>query len=232
MRKFILGTLLTITAFALIACSGDKKSENKSEKESEVKEESNDNVNSDEENEELIEDDNEVDDESIINDTSLEGKKISELYDLGFKYSGYGGNGDGYEVYLRKTEVEDAIKNTVQALEGMKVKDFVDSGLYGSISYMGMDDEYIFSSYIGSINFSFELDESSEIMKLYEDEVFVDVEDMEEFNEKTLNNVKFDYVEYIAILEKSANDILESDDFEEEMIDDCIVEKCYYESAS
>ena len=58
----------------------------------------------------------------------------------------------------------------------------------------------------------------------------MDVEDIEEFQEKTLTNVKFDYMEYIAVLEESANSILESDDFEEEMIDDCIVEKCYYQS--
>ncbi|MBQ3545901.1 MAG: hypothetical protein IJA34_13115 [Lachnospiraceae bacterium] len=54
----------------------------------------------------------------------------------------------------------------------MKVKDFIDSDLYGDISYTGFNGEYFFSSYIGGINFSFELDESSEIMALYEDEFF------------------------------------------------------------
>lgn len=235
MKKFIVGTLLTLTAFSLIACSGDKKSEKKSEKESEVKEEIVEDVGSGDDSEELIGDFDEeisddVSDENYVEDTSLKGKKLSELYDLGFEYGGYSGNGEVYEIYLRKTDVEEDIKKIVQDLEGMKVKDFIDSGLYGDIACIGFDDEYFFSSYIGGINFSFELDESSEIMALYEDEFFVDVEDIEEFQEKTLTNVKFDYIEYIAVLEESANSIIESDDFEEEMIDDCIIEKCYYQS--
>lgn len=56
MKKFIVATLLTLTAFSLIACSGDKKSEKKSEKESEVKEEIVEDVGSGDDSDEIIED--------------------------------------------------------------------------------------------------------------------------------------------------------------------------------
>ena len=55
---------------------------------------------------------------------------------------------------------------------------------------------------------------------------------IQEFQDKTITSVTFDYMEYIAVLEESANEIIESDDFEENMIDDCMVKKCYYKSAS
>lgn len=244
MKKLLIGTLLTLTAFSLLACSGNKKSEKKSEKESEVKQETVDNSKPDEpieDSDEEIKDEpifnedseDEVSDGNTTDDTSYVGKKLSELYDAGFEYSGYGGNGDIYEIYLNKIEVEDeSIKKIVADLEGMKVKDFIDSGLYGDISYMGFGDQYIFSSYIGGINFSFDLDESVEIMALYEDDPFMDVEDMEEFYEKTLTNVSFDYIEYIVVLEENVDDIINSDNFEEDMLNDCIVKKCYYKSAS
>ena len=100
MRKFIVGILLTLTAFLLIACSGDKKSEKKSEKESEVKEEV---VSGEDDMEEIIGEfgegiEEKVNDENNVEDTSLQGKKLSEIYAAGFEYNGCGGDGIRHEV--------------------------------------------------------------------------------------------------------------------------------------
>lgn len=227
MKKIIYGVLVTLTAISLIACSGDKKSEKKSEKESEVKEEVKQNKDSDIEGDYEIDMDSYSEYDDYIEDESVKGKKFSELYDEGYNYTGYSGFGGSYEFYLEKSEVDDEIKSKVEDLEGMTVKEFINSDFYEDISYIGINGEYTFTSNIGGVYFSFELDGSAEIMALYDDE-FVDVEDMEELYDKELTNVSVDYMEYILILDESANEIVDSDDFEEEMLDDCTVVKCCY----
>lgn len=228
MKKIIYGVVVTLTAFSLMACSGDKKSDSKETTTKEV------------ETEEFNEfgfsmDTSDDENYKVVEDEDVKGKKFSELIAAGYKYTGYvcGGMDDEKECVISVTKADGENEEEMLAnYEGMTVEEFANDDFTDSISYISVDGgSYTFSSYIGGVNFTFEIEDADEIMKKYEDEVFLDIEYVEEFADKKISGIELKEIEYSVLLDESAVDIVSSEDFSEEMLSDCIVEKCYYKTA-
>ncbi len=254
-KKIMCAFLITTTMLSFAACADDSNSTEDEKEETKVTE----NVTKDETDEEtedsveetedstdttleLTADDlsilfnNGEDTENRVNVQDMTGKTFAELLDSGYDYMGYAGWGDEYTFLVTTENVDATAKDVVKKLEGKTVKELTDKDL--SIGYYSFgDSDYTYTTKIGDVEFSFDIEGASEIVDKYNDEdPFADVEDMEELYDKKISNVEFVSITYTLKFDDSfdVDNFKNGDDFEldnpEEQLKDCVVAEIYYNS--
>lgn len=222
--KKLLTTILAIGLIASMTACGGKKNESKSSNETkgnETKQTTEINVNVPEPTE---------DGEVIIND--LAGKTLAEAMDMGYDLVGYTGLGDYIELDLESEAIDSNVEKVKKSIEGMTVAEMVEK--YDiSIGYMGFNGEYTFLADVGSIEFSFDLENGVTAIEAHEDESFFDLETAEEIQNDKLENLKVECIYLVAELDDaSCVKLNELDDYDsdiiEEMKDEIVLSKVYY----
>ncbi len=215
MKKLVCSLLIGASAICLTACGNSTTSEesNSNDKSSVTSENPSGSI--------------EVGEDGYVHVNDLTGKTLGDLLDNGYDYSGYMSVDSECYVYISSEEIDDATIEIIKQLEGLTVQDLLDKDV--DISYMSINDVYSYSTSLGSITVSFDIDGGAEVMKQYEDVDFADIEDMVELHDKAISNVSFNYVDYTVILDNAVNE-LDIDLFDaEEQLKDFSVVDCYYE---
>lgn len=176
-------------------------------------------------------------DENSIEISELKGKRLCEVIKEGYNYTCYmNANGIHCLCFEKKNVDDERVNKILEELGNMTVKEYIESkyfeDFFGEIDFEKSGNDYIFSSNIGGVYFSFSLDDCSEIISQYKDDTFATADEMEELYDKKMLNVTLDHIECYMILDESANEFFELEDFEFGMISDCTVDKMYYKILS
>jgi len=220
-RKFkniLFSSLVVVAMLSFTACSKDDNKSTQSTTETAMTEENN------------VE---EMETEADSNKNSYEdmvGKTVSDAMAAGYTYQGYMGLNGEYDFYFSSEEIAPEIKEAVEELEGANMQTLIDKDI--SLGYVGMNGEYTFTGSWDSVEISFKIEGSSDVMEKYKDESFLDIEDIEEFKEMSVSDVKISSIKYTAKLDESVNQIVESEDFgfdtAENMLKDCVITEFGY----
>jgi len=234
MKKLLIMLLTMLMMVSVVACSS--KEDDKEKTEDTTKATSGNKETEDKDDEKEDEKDDEKDDvvaedgEVIISE--LSSKTLQEAIDAGYDYSGYAAFGDDIELYLQTDKVDDSIEKAKESIEGKTIAQLREE--YDiSLGYMGFNDEYTFSFEIGSVSYSFDLENGVEAIKAHEDEDFFDLEEAEELQNDVVLNLEVTYVNIYATLDaESIKKLNALDDFDREKIEDMaeelVLEKVYY----
>ena len=162
----------------------------------------------------------------------LTGKTLADIIDSGYKFTGYMTINDTIQLNLQSYTTDSNIDELKKSIEDMTVSELINA--YDvSIGYTGFNGEYIFSTNIGSVSFSFDLVNGVKALEAHEDEMFYDLEEAEEIQNDKLENLSIEYITLTVDLDKASNDkLIELDDLNtdivEEMAKDIVCSKVYY----
>ena len=249
-KKIICAFLITTTMLSFAACSGDEGNSNEeateaivatektTEEETEESTEDSTGLGSDFTEEDLaeflknLEAETKKEEENLVYTEDMVGKTFAELLDNGYEYIGYSGMGEEYSFLVTTDTANDEATAIVEKLDGKTVKDLVDEDL--SIGYIGMGGQYIFSTTIGDMEFSFDIDGAADIVERYkEEDSFADIEDMTELYDIQISNVEFTKTTYTLKFDDSfdASQFKKGDNFKlddpEEQLKDFVVKELY-----
>ncbi len=145
-------------------------------------------------------------DRTVIEEMS--GKTLAELVENGYDINGYFSFGDSITVNVsNKDFTDDAITSMIDSLNGKTVKELVEE--YDvSIGYMGVNDDYLFTSYIGSVGIQFDVENGAKAIKAHEEETFFDLEEAEEIQSDILENIKITDLSFDVKLDDASNQML------------------------
>jgi hypothetical protein len=145
-------------------------------------------------------------DRTVIEEMS--GKTLAELVENGYDINGYFSFGDSITVNVsNKDFTDDAITSMIDSLNGKTVKELVEE--YDvSIGYMGFNDDYLFTSYIGSVGIQFDIENGAKAIKAHEEETFFDLEEAEEIQSDILENIKITDLSFDVKLDDASNQML------------------------
>ncbi len=145
-------------------------------------------------------------DRTVIEEMS--GKTLAELVENGYDINGYFSFGDSITVNVsNKDFTNDAITSMIDSLNGKTVKELVEE--YDvSIGYMGVNDDYLFTSYIGSVEIQFDIENGAKAIKAHEEETFFNLEEAEEIQSDILENIKITNLSFDVKLDDASNQML------------------------
>lgn len=226
--KKLLTIILTLgLLISMTACSSETKEVHKAENSNKKPNASNftedDTTNK---NDEVTTEDGEI----IIKE--LSDKTLDEAIDAGYDLSGYASIGDTTQLFLQSSKIDDNVTELKKSIEGMTVSELVDK--YDvSIGYSGFNGEYIFTIDIGSVCFSFDLENGVKALEAHEDESFFDLEEADEIQNDKLKNISVEYINITADLDDTSNKkVSELEDIDtdiiESMKDEIVISKAYY----
>lgn len=240
MKKLLIMLLTMLMMVSVVACSSkedDKEKTDDTTKTTSDSKESEDKNSKDEDKDEETDDKEDEKDDVVAEDgeviiSELSSKTLQEVIDAGYDYAGYAAFGDDIELYLQTDKVDDSIEKAKESIEGKTIAQLREE--YDiSLGYMGFNDEYTFSFDIGSVSYSFDLENGVEAIKAHEDEDFFDLEEAEELQNDVVLNLEITYVNIYATLDAESIEKLNAlDDFDKEIIEDMaeelVLEKVYY----
>ncbi len=173
-----------------------------------------------------------VDDGDVVME-EYTGKTLGELIDNGYKYTGHASSDDHVEILLRGKVANETIEQLQNDIEGLTVAELVDE--YDmTFGHSGVDGVYTFYMYIGSVEFSCDLENGVETLKAHDDEMLFDLEEADEVQDKVPENITFSSVSLnVEVDAASATKLLELEDIEKETIlemqDEIVLSKVYFE---
>lgn len=215
--KKVLATVLTLTLLiCMVGCSSDKDNKDKSKENPTTTTPTADNTSGD----------------GLVTVESLAGKTLQEAIDAGYSYGGYSSMGSDIELMLISTESSPEAEQLLSQIKDKTVAELV-AEYDISLGYSGWEDEYTFSTSIGSVNFEFELENGVAALKAHDSESFFDLEKAEEVQNDKLNNIKITYTYLTATLDTESDKKLKDlEDFDsdvvEEMASELVIRNAFF----
>lgn len=176
----------------------------------------------------------------------LTGKTLKQAMDAGYDYNGcsYGGVGGKmvFDIALKSHDMDANIQNLLNEVSTKTVAQLKEK--YGFSFFMTYDQWEVpdkFSTKIGSVVFSYDLEKGKQALKEYEESHRWDISDCECIQNDKLLNVKVEYIELYAVADekyyKAADEADEASPFitfQEELMkfaDEMVLKRVYYEVA-
>ncbi len=156
-------------------------------------------------------------DKTVIEEMS--GKTLTELVDNGYEINGYYSIGDSITINVsNKDYTDDTITSMIESLNGKTVKELVEEHDV-RIGYIGFNDNYLFTSYIGSVEIQFDIENGAKAIEAHKEETFFDLEEAEEIQSDILENIKINNFTFDVKLDDASNQMLsEAEDWDTDYI--------------
>ncbi|MBE5964840.1 MAG: hypothetical protein E7252_07955 [Lachnospira sp.] len=137
--------------------------------------------------------------EDTVSMTDMKNRTLQEAIDAGYDFNGYSRSGEELVLSFSKVYTDDKINAIKENLAKLTVSQFAEK-YDEEIYYNIWGSTHDFSTTIGGIHVSFDLDNGTAAVDAHKDESFFDYADATEVKNDKLKNVTVDSVDFLAVL--------------------------------
>lgn len=172
--------------------------------------------------------------EVVIED--MNGKTLQDAINSGYNFYGYHCSDGQYQLNLYRTTGDEHTEKLISDIQGKTVAQMRKKYSGFSINLFKWGDNFEnhrFSSYLGTVEIQYDIDNGIRADKLHDNESFFDLEEAEEVQNDVLKNIKLLGIEFYADIDSESNkklnekDELSVDDVRN-MAGEIVLTKVYY----
>lgn len=238
MKKFLLLILSIVTLISLTACNFEVDVEIDTDTAAEETTSTKETVDEEETfvdiNDFFDDDEKSVEEKEVIVE-ALAGKTLAEAIAEGYNLDGYEVAENTDDVYILNLAgaTDDETEKLKKSIEGITVAELIETyDVYIGYDY-DLDNSYVFSIDIASVTFEFELENGAAAVENHADDPFLELNEAEEIQYDTLENVTVSKVCILAELDEESNNKLKQLEYVdteiiESMTEEMVISRAYY----